>query len=331
MEIIPAMSGGKSFAHDQIELQLEKAGTLENYPDLDDDLSTSREQEENQFFHSSMIIYGAGVDEECTDDNVLNKDYWESCELNLDIYKYKDQWELESLASQLCIGGWRDGKSMDLSLARRLRDFQFAHCKRVLKYEKCKYWGIFRVYHHLLTVRNDIKWAEETALRRIRKESYMSWEKYDDIQKQKMSLRRPYFTSALILIFILMYVFSLGANGWTIEPLTSNPMVGPSRDVLLRLGAKDTGHIVDKREWWRLFTPIFLHAGLVHLANDIISLIFIGCALEYFHGSFFAAATFVLSGIGGNIVSALVLPHQVLAGASGGVSGMTAGVIFDIW
>jgi membrane associated rhomboid family serine protease len=49
-----------------------------------------------------------------------------------------------------------------------------------------------------------------------------------------------------------------------------NPMLGPPGRVLDQLGAKDTPRIAYSYQLWRLITPIFLHAGFVHLLTNLI-------------------------------------------------------------
>jgi hypothetical protein len=52
------------------------------------------------------------------------------------------------------------------ALARRIRDFQFAQEKRRKKYGDEKPWGILGLYDHLASIRVDVEWAEDAALRR---------------------------------------------------------------------------------------------------------------------------------------------------------------------
>ena len=49
---------------------------------------------------------------------------------------------------------------------------------------------------------------------------------------------------------------------------------------LLKMGGLQVNYATRKHEGWRLFSCIWLHAGLVHLFANMLSLIFIGIRLE---------------------------------------------------
>lgn len=53
-------------------------------------------------------------------------------------------------------------------------------------------------------------------------------------------------------------------------------MIGPSADTLILMGAKDTALIVNQHQWYRLVTPMFLHAGVIHYLLNMLALWFIG-------------------------------------------------------
>jgi len=46
------------------------------------------------------------------------------------------------------------------------------------------------------------------------------------------------------------------------------------------MGALRWNDVVNEHEGWRLFSCIWLHAGIVHLAANMLSLVFIGIRLE---------------------------------------------------
>jgi len=127
-----------------------------------------------------------------------------------------------------------------------------------------------------------------------------------------------------------MMVVTLGVNGWRFEPLNVNPLIGPSSETLIKCGARDTNLIVNEGQWYRLFTPMILHAGLVHFFFNMMALYFIGGAVESSHGFASAAVLFIIPAVGGNILSAICLPQYISVGASGGIFGLIGGCLADI-
>eukprot|EP00591_Stephanopyxis_turris_P000729 CAMPEP_0195512010 /NCGR_PEP_ID=MMETSP0794_2-20130614/4131_1 /TAXON_ID=515487 /ORGANISM="Stephanopyxis turris, Strain CCMP 815" /LENGTH=339 /DNA_ID=CAMNT_0040639723 /DNA_START=162 /DNA_END=1182 /DNA_ORIENTATION=- len=123
---------------------------------------------------------------------------------------------------------------------------------------------------------------------------------------------------------------SFWENQWKIEHFSINPMIGPSAQTLINIGAKDSNLIVNSGETWRLVTPMILHAGIVHYAFNMVALWVIGSAVEKSHGFAAAAIIFIVSAVGGIILSALYLPEYISVGASGGIFGLTGACIADI-
>src|SRR2546425_7574908 len=63
---------------------------------------------------------------------------------------------------------------------------------------------------------------------------------------------------------------------------------------LIAFGAK-VNTLINAGQVWRLFTSMFLHIGLIHLAVDCFSLYNIGTLLERFIGSLPFAVVYVLA------------------------------------
>lgn len=131
----------------------------------------------------------------------------------------------------------------------------------------------------------------------------------------------PYFGKSVILVCILFMVVEIAENGWKFEDLAVNPTLGPSSQVLLRLGAKRTDLIL-AGDWYRLFAPIVLHGGIIHLAVNMFALFSIGLPLERDYGSLKVAYIFSVSGFMGILASAIFNPTQVSVGASGAIFGL---------
>jgi membrane associated rhomboid family serine protease len=119
-------------------------------------------------------------------------------------------------------------------------------------------------------------------------------------------------------------------NGWTVEPLDTNPMIGPSAETLIQMGAKDSYLIVLENQAWRLISSAVLHAGLVHYFVNCLALWFVGTAIETTHGIVAAAVLFIIPAVGGTILSAIFLPEYITVGASGGIFGLIGACLSDI-
>ena len=220
--------------------------------------------------------------------------------------------------------------SLPPSLERRVQDFRFAQNKRREKHGDQKPWGIYGLYAHLTDIRADLEWAEDAAWRRQHEEPYLSWRDFDE-SRDKGLHNRPIFTYVVMALCTIMMFVTLGVNGWRFEPLNINPLIGPSSETLLKCGARDTNLIVNEGQWYRLFTPMILHAGLVHYFVNMLALYFIGGAVEKAHGAASAAVLFIVPAVGGNILSAICLPGFISVGASGGIFGLIGGCMADIY
>lgn len=215
------------------------------------------------------------------------------------------------------------------ALKRRLRDFRFAQKKRVDKYGQQLPWGIIGLYDHLTGIRTDVEWAEDAAWRRENEEPYLSWTDFEEAKDT--GLNRPFFTYGVMFVCTVCLIVSIGLNGWTVEPLVVNPMIGPSAQTLIAVGAKQTSLIVEDNEWYRLFTPMLLHAGVIHYFVNMLALWFIGYAVEQSHGFIASAILFMIPAVGGTIISALFLPEYISVGASGGIFGLIGACLADIF
>ena len=242
-------------------------------------------------------------------------------------HKEDDIAQLRLLAGKLS-ADWRGSEFMAPALARRIRDFQFAQEKRRKKYGDERPWGILGLYDHLSSIRIDVEWAEDAAWRRANGEPYQSWADFDEFKKGRKN--RPIFTYFLLTVCTVIMIASISMNSWQVEPISDNPMIGPSAETLIKMGAKQTSLIVEENESWRLVSSTVLHAGLVHYLINMLALWFVGGAIETSHGWFAAALIFTVSALGGAIMSAIFLPEYITVGASGGIFGFIGACIADI-
>lgn len=131
----------------------------------------------------------------------------------------------------------------------------------------------------------------------------------------------PLATYAILLIQLIVF-------GWEI-------LQGGSENIsaLVASGAKVNG-LITQGQWWRLVTPIFVHIGWQHILINSLTLYFMGQQLEFLYGPLKFIVLYLLSGIGGNLMSfALGNNTSLSAGASTSLFGLfglyvTLGLIF---
>lgn len=114
-----------------------------------------------------------------------------------------------------------------------------------------------------------------------------------------------------IAVFILMFLVSPGMND-------------PS--VLVAFGAK-RNDLIWAGDWFRFVTPIFIHAGVLHLASNSYALWIVGPQVEKLFGSARFLFIYLLAGIGG--VAGSFIGHEMSnkplvpsVGASGAIFGL---------
>jgi rhomboid protease GluP len=104
-------------------------------------------------------------------------------------------------------------------------------------------------------------------------------------------------------------------------------ILSPTARDLLNLGAVNKDELV-KGHIWRIFTSMFIHAGIVHLINNMVGLVITGLILESYMSKLQYILLYTLSGIAGCLVSLAVNPNSVLVGASGAIFGLYgAGIV----
>ena len=96
----------------------------------------------------------------------------------------------------------------------------------------------------------------------------------------------------------------------------------PSIDALIKWGANARFLTIAEGEWWRLFTCMFEHIGLIHLVVNMVSLYMIGTLLEPVIGKWRFLSAFIVTGVGGSIASIIWNANVVSAGASGAIFGL---------
>ena len=133
-------------------------------------------------------------------------------------------------------------------------------------------------------------------------------------------MKRQNCTILLIAINVIVF-FALSFFGMTEDA-----------EYMLEHGAMYVPYMLEGEGYYRLFTSMFLHFGIDHLANNMVMLGAIGWNLEYEIGKIKFLIIYLGSGLAGNILSAfgdlMTGEYAVSAGASGAVFGIIGALLY---
>ena len=121
-------------------------------------------------------------------------------------------------------------------------------------------------------------------------------------------------TAALTAVMGASFILQVVSSGGT-------ALLSPGLDSLVRAGALDS-RLVASGEWWRLFTCVFVHIGVIHLLFNIYAFLSVSSFLETEIGSSRFLTLFLFTGVSGSAASYWLHMRVVSAGASGAVFGL---------
>lgn len=142
--------------------------------------------------------------------------------------------------------------------------------------------------------------------------------------KMKESRYRSYVTYSIIGINIIMFIISVLLSMKSPIP-PSSYIMDIDNYTLVTLGAKYNPFII-QGQWYRLFTCMFLHGGLIHVAVNMYSLYSLGTLVERLYGKYKYILVYIFSGIVASLFSFIFSPG-ISVGASGAIFGLL-GIIF---
>ncbi|MEO8954443.1 MAG: rhomboid family intramembrane serine protease [Ktedonobacteraceae bacterium] len=150
------------------------------------------------------------------------------------------------------------------------------------------------------------------------RETVPPWTRPNGMQRQMVRTRfmlsqNPRFvTTIIVAINVAVYlVMAFLSRSLTID-----------LGVLVNGGAQ-VNILVSEGQFWRIFTAMFIHFDIFHIGLNMLSLFFIGAAVEVFYGKWRYLVIYLASGIIGGIVTYFLMPPETLAaGASGAIFGV---------
>ncbi len=138
----------------------------------------------------------------------------------------------------------------------------------------------------------------------------------DAVEKSSLEVKSKNSIALYVLMLFHFFVFAfLELNGGS-----------TNTDVLIRFGAIEPNLILGNKEFFRLFTYMFLHIGIMHLLSNTFALYIFGVrVLKYYGTRKFLFIYFTCGLLAG--VSSLIFTHQISAGASGAIMGLLGAMV----
>ncbi len=124
-------------------------------------------------------------------------------------------------------------------------------------------------------------------------------------------------TQVIFVANVMVYVAMVMASG---------PSLDFTGQVEVHFGA-NFGPYTLNGEWWRLFTYMFLHGSLIHIAMNMWCLWNIGTLCESLYGRWTYLGLYLITGISGGLASVAWNPGVLSVGASGAVFGLSGALI----
>lgn len=133
---------------------------------------------------------------------------------------------------------------------------------------------------------------------------------------------KPYITMAVIAVNIIVFaVMSIFGNTLDAQYMAEH-------------GAMYPPYVAENGQYWRLFTSMFMHFGLMHILNNMVMLGAVGHIVEIAMGHVRFLIAYIVAGICGGALSYVVMLHNndyaVSAGASGAIFGMVGALVWIV-
>ena len=134
--------------------------------------------------------------------------------------------------------------------------------------------------------------------------------------------KKAYVNTGLIALNVLYFLF-LEATGSS-----------ENTSFMVAHGAMYAPLVIEKGEYYRLITSVFMHFGISHIMNNMLILFILGDNLERALGHIKYLFFYLICGVGANIVSMAVnlgeYRNVVSAGASGAIFGVIGGLLYAV-
>ncbi|MFM9904949.1 MAG: rhomboid family intramembrane serine protease [Pyrinomonadaceae bacterium] len=116
----------------------------------------------------------------------------------------------------------------------------------------------------------------------------------------------PYYTIVLIVAIAAVFVVQIGTG----------------IEASIAAAAFDKQLFIKQSQYWRILTGATEHGSILHVAMNCYAFYSFGNIFEMLSNRAHLAVVFLLSAIGGGVLSLIFMPDGVSVGASGGIVGL---------
>ena len=117
---------------------------------------------------------------------------------------------------------------------------------------------------------------------------------------------------------IILIIANLGV--YTFTSVAGGSLLSTSQDLIKTLGQFNIS--VMNGRYWQLFTSMFVHVNLLHLFGNMLFLLIFGIRAEELFSKKEFFFIYFASGLAGNLLTLLMPPLTLSAGASGAIFGI---------
>lgn len=136
--------------------------------------------------------------------------------------------------------------------------------------------------------------------------------------RRRALARQPWVSYALVALNVAVWLLTLVSGAALMQ--------APAEQMLVWGG--NAASEVQRGQWWRLLTAVFLHSGLMHLAMNMAALLCTGPTVERVLGSRRFLLLYLGAGLAGSALSLHFSAQQATAvGASGAVFGVAGALL----
>lgn len=130
--------------------------------------------------------------------------------------------------------------------------------------------------------------------------------------------RAPKSNLTLLIIAVNILVYAYTA-------ILSGNFIGMNTEVIVTFGQYNRA-VLQYGWYWQLFTAMFVHLNIVHIAGNMFFLLIFGFRAEEVFSPWEYLLIYLASGLAGDLLTLLLPLNYISAGASGAIFGIFGGV-----